>query len=179
MQMWFTGEYREVVENERLVYTESMSDENGNVISPSDMGMPEGHPVTTEVRVELEDVGGRTKMVMTHAGIPSRLPRCRRMDHGVRQARRPHPSNGFRPELNSAARQLDRPTRSCRRHRIGEDQRRSRSLITGRREPVQRGMKGASPCARTTVAGVSAAGLAQSSLATPPTRRRRSTGRPQ
>jgi uncharacterized protein YndB with AHSA1/START domain len=26
MQMWFTGEYREVVENERLVYTESMSD---------------------------------------------------------------------------------------------------------------------------------------------------------
>lgn len=70
MQMWFTGEYREVVENERLVYTESMSDENGNVSSPSDMGMPEGHPTTTEVRVELEDVGGRTKMVMTHAGIP-------------------------------------------------------------------------------------------------------------
>ena len=44
MQMWFTGEYREVVENERLVYTESMSDEHGNVVSPSDMGMPEGHP---------------------------------------------------------------------------------------------------------------------------------------
>ena len=73
-QMWFTGEYREVVENERLVYTESMSDENGNVLSPSDMGMPAGHPTTTEVRVELEDVGGRTKMVMTHAGIPSESP---------------------------------------------------------------------------------------------------------
>ncbi len=38
MQMWFTGEYREVVENERLVYTESMSDEDGNVASPSGMG---------------------------------------------------------------------------------------------------------------------------------------------
>jgi uncharacterized protein YndB with AHSA1/START domain len=25
MRMWFTGEYREVVENERLVYTESMA----------------------------------------------------------------------------------------------------------------------------------------------------------
>ena len=37
MRMWFTGEYREVVENERLVYTESMSDE-GNV------GMADGHP---------------------------------------------------------------------------------------------------------------------------------------
>ena len=74
MRMWFTGEYREVVENVRLVYTESMSDENGNVLSPSDMGMPAGHPTTTEVRVELEDVGGRTNMVMTHAGIPSDSP---------------------------------------------------------------------------------------------------------
>ena len=74
MQMWFTGEYREVVENERLVYTESMSDENGNLRSPSDMGMPEGHPTTTEVRVELQDVHGRTKMVMTHAGVPHDSP---------------------------------------------------------------------------------------------------------
>ncbi len=74
MQMWFTGEYREVVEHERLVYTESMSDEHGNVLAPSDMGMPEGHPATTEVRVELEDVGGRTKMVLTHAGIPADSP---------------------------------------------------------------------------------------------------------
>jgi uncharacterized protein YndB with AHSA1/START domain len=74
MQMWFTGEYREVIENERLVYTESMSDENGNVRTPSDMGMPEGHPTTTEVRVQLEDVDGRTKMVMTHAGIPAGSP---------------------------------------------------------------------------------------------------------
>ena len=74
MQMWFTGEYREVVENERLVYTESMSDEYGNVLLPSDMGMPEGHPTTTEVRVELEYIGGRTKMVMTHAGISGDSP---------------------------------------------------------------------------------------------------------
>src|SRR5262249_33059821 len=74
MQMWFTGEYREGEKNERLVYTESMSDENGNVLSASDMGMPEGHPTTTEVRVELEDIGGRTKMLMTHAGIAADSP---------------------------------------------------------------------------------------------------------
>jgi uncharacterized protein YndB with AHSA1/START domain len=74
MRMWFTGEYREVVPNERLVYTESTCDENGNVLSPADMGMPEGHPTTTEVRVELTDVGGRTKLVMTHAGIPADSP---------------------------------------------------------------------------------------------------------
>lgn len=74
MRMWFTGEYREVVENERLVYTESPSDENGNVLSPEDAGMPQDHPVTTTVTVELEDLEGRTKMVMTHAGIPAESP---------------------------------------------------------------------------------------------------------
>ena len=71
MQMWFTGEYREVVENELLVYTESMSDADGNVSSP---GEPGGHPMSTEVRVELEDVRGRTKMMLTHAGIPADSP---------------------------------------------------------------------------------------------------------
>ena len=74
MQMWFTGEYREVVQNQRLVYTESMSDERGNVRSLSDGGLPEGHPTTTEVRVELEDVDGHTKMVMTHVGVPAGSP---------------------------------------------------------------------------------------------------------
>ena len=74
MQMWFTGEYREVVERQRLVYTESMCDENANVLSPAEMGMPEEHPTTTEIIVELEDLGGRTKMVMTHVGIPEGSP---------------------------------------------------------------------------------------------------------
>lgn len=74
MQMWFTGEYTDVVENNRLVYTESMSNENGDIIAASDLGMPAGHPTTTEVRVEFEDLGDRTKMVMTHVGIPSDSP---------------------------------------------------------------------------------------------------------
>ena len=72
MQMWFAGEYVEVVENERLVYTETMSDEHGNPSSPP--GMPDMHPVTTEVRVELEAVGDRTKMVLIHVGIPADSP---------------------------------------------------------------------------------------------------------
>lgn len=74
MKMWFTGEYREVVVNERLVYTESMCDADGNVISPAAMGMPAGHPETTEVIVELEDLGQRTRMIMTHVGIPADSP---------------------------------------------------------------------------------------------------------
>jgi uncharacterized protein YndB with AHSA1/START domain len=74
MQMWFTGEYLEVIENQRLVYTDSMSDEDGNVVSPEQMGMAEGHPTTTEVRIELEEVNGGTKMVLTHAGVPAESP---------------------------------------------------------------------------------------------------------
>jgi hypothetical protein len=38
------------------------------------MGMPDDHPTTTEVIVELEDLGERTRMVMTHRGIPADSP---------------------------------------------------------------------------------------------------------
>ena len=71
MKMWTTGEYTEIVPKDRLIYTESPADENGNVVSPSAMGMPDGYPTTTEVTVLLEDLDGRTKMVMTHAGMPA------------------------------------------------------------------------------------------------------------
>jgi uncharacterized protein YndB with AHSA1/START domain len=73
-QMWFTGEYREVVEHQLLAYTESISNENGDILAPSDLGMPPGHPVTTEIRVELEDLDGSTRMVLTHLGIPADSP---------------------------------------------------------------------------------------------------------
>lgn len=71
MKMWTVGTYTEIVPNKRLVYTESPSDENGNIVSPSAMGMPDGYPMTTEVTVLLEDLDGRTRMVMTHAGVPA------------------------------------------------------------------------------------------------------------
>jgi uncharacterized protein YndB with AHSA1/START domain len=69
MQMWFTGEYREVIEHRRLVYTESMSDEQ-QVAPTADS---DGHG-TTEVRVDFEDLGARTRMVLVHAGIPKDSP---------------------------------------------------------------------------------------------------------
>ncbi len=66
MKMWSTGEYTEVVPNERLVYIDSMADEQGNVIE-----MNTEYPTTTKVTVLLEDLGGRTRMVMMHAGVPT------------------------------------------------------------------------------------------------------------
>lgn len=73
MQMWMVGEYREISPTDRLVYTESMSNEAGDVIDPASVGM-EGHPAVTEIIVELSDANGKTRMVMTHAGIPADSP---------------------------------------------------------------------------------------------------------
>ncbi len=73
-EMWFAGEYLVVEPPHRLVYTEAMADGAGNTLSPADLGMPHDHPVVTEVTVELEPVGDRTRMTMTHAGIPADSP---------------------------------------------------------------------------------------------------------
>jgi uncharacterized protein YndB with AHSA1/START domain len=63
MKMWTTGEYREVVPQQCLVYTESMADEHGNVMGGE-------RASTTIVTVQLEALGERTKMILTHAGLP-------------------------------------------------------------------------------------------------------------
>jgi len=74
MQMFFVGEYREVTPKTRLVYTESMGDAEGNAMTAEQMGMPAGASMETSVVVELEDLGGQTKMVMTHHGVPADSP---------------------------------------------------------------------------------------------------------
>jgi uncharacterized protein YndB with AHSA1/START domain len=74
MIMWFTGVYLEIIENRRLVYTDSFSDEHGNVLTPQQAGMPPGHPATTEVRVDLHPANTGTRMILTHIGIPPGSP---------------------------------------------------------------------------------------------------------
>jgi uncharacterized protein YndB with AHSA1/START domain len=69
MQMWFVGEYRDVIEHRRLVYTESMSDQHGGTPATG-----VGEHAATEVRVEFEDLGNRTRMVLVHVGIPQDSP---------------------------------------------------------------------------------------------------------
>ena len=77
MQMYFVGEYREINPTTRLVYTETMGDADGNAMTAEQMGMPAGTPMDTSVVVELEDLGDRTKMVMTHVGVPADSPGAR------------------------------------------------------------------------------------------------------
>jgi uncharacterized protein YndB with AHSA1/START domain len=59
MTMRFTGEFVEVTEPERLVYTETMADQ--------------AHP-ETRVEVHLRENGERTTVELTHHGIPAGSP---------------------------------------------------------------------------------------------------------
>jgi uncharacterized protein YndB with AHSA1/START domain len=74
MQMYFVGEYREVDPKTRLVYTEAMADATGNLMTAEQMGMPAGAHMETSIIVELIDLGERTKMTMTHVGVPANSP---------------------------------------------------------------------------------------------------------
>jgi uncharacterized protein YndB with AHSA1/START domain len=74
MEMFFVGEYKEVNPKTRLVYTEAMADADGNVMTAERMGMPPGAHTETSIVVELEDLGDRTNMVMTHVGVAADSP---------------------------------------------------------------------------------------------------------
>ncbi len=74
MQMHFVGEYREIDPKTRLVYTEATADADGNPMSAEQMGMPAGAYMETSIVVELVDLGDRTKMTMTHIGVPADSP---------------------------------------------------------------------------------------------------------
>ena len=71
MKMWTTGQHTEFVPNQRLVYTESTADEDGNVVSPSALGMPDGDTAKTQLTVHFDVLVGRTSMVITQAGVPA------------------------------------------------------------------------------------------------------------
>lgn len=74
MHMFFVGEYLEVDPKTRLVYTESMADADGNAMTAEQMGMPAGTPTKTSIIVELEDLGARTRMILSHIGVPADSP---------------------------------------------------------------------------------------------------------
>ncbi|MCC7159615.1 MAG: SRPBCC domain-containing protein [Ignavibacteria bacterium] len=68
-KIWTTGIYKEIIPLKKIVYTDSFADENGNVVSSDQYGMP-GVPLEMTVTVTLEEANGKTKMSMTHAGLP-------------------------------------------------------------------------------------------------------------
>lgn len=69
MQMYYTGTYKEIVPMERLVYSDGMSDAEGNLIDPTAMGMPEGSPNSMDVTVTFAHKDGKTTITVSHVGF--------------------------------------------------------------------------------------------------------------
>lgn len=69
---WTTGEYRDIIPMERIVYTDCFSDENGNVVHASYYEMPgDDWPLEMMVTVTFEDLNGKTRMILRHIGHPA------------------------------------------------------------------------------------------------------------
>lgn len=69
LDIYSTGTYREIIPMKKIVSTDSFADKNGNIVSSEVYGM-EGIPMEMELTVTFEDLGGKTKMVLRHKGLP-------------------------------------------------------------------------------------------------------------
>ncbi|MEN6342250.1 MAG: SRPBCC domain-containing protein [Methanospirillum sp.] len=69
---WSTGVYRELVEPERIVATDSFSDAEGNVIPASQYGMTGDWPLELVATFTFEEENGKTKLTLRHEGFPDR-----------------------------------------------------------------------------------------------------------
>jgi uncharacterized protein YndB with AHSA1/START domain len=68
-----TGVYVEIVPLERLVYTTSFADAEGNAVPPSYYEMGDDIAFEMRVTVIFEEQNGKTAMTLTHAGLPGEL----------------------------------------------------------------------------------------------------------
>jgi len=71
-EFWSTGTYKEIIPFERLVCTDSFADEKGNAVPASYYDMPgDDWPMELTVTIVFEYLSGKTKMTLTHVGIPA------------------------------------------------------------------------------------------------------------
>ena len=69
--IWSTGVYREIVAMERIVCTDSFADEHGNVVPGSHYGLGADFPHELRVILTFDDLGGKTRLTLRHAGMPA------------------------------------------------------------------------------------------------------------
>lgn len=72
VETFSTGRFREIVENKRLVMTDSFSDSNGNIIETPE-GFPDNWPKELLITVELKEQGGKTNLHMTQGPMPAEM----------------------------------------------------------------------------------------------------------
>jgi uncharacterized protein YndB with AHSA1/START domain len=70
---WGTGTYRDIVPFERLVFTDSFSDEDGNIISAKEAGMSVDMARELLVTITFMERDGETIMALAHAPFPPEI----------------------------------------------------------------------------------------------------------
>ena len=71
-RFYSTGIYKEIVDGEKIVYTDSLSDADGNAMSGEAYGMSPDFPSEMLVTVTFEGLdGGKTKLTIKHKGLPA------------------------------------------------------------------------------------------------------------
>ncbi|MEO6611720.1 MAG: SRPBCC domain-containing protein [Chitinophagaceae bacterium] len=76
-ETWSTGIFKEIDPYKKLVFTDSFSDNKGNLIPASAMNMPGEWPLELLVIVHFRDQYPNTKILLQHEGIPSEMqPDC-------------------------------------------------------------------------------------------------------
>jgi uncharacterized protein YndB with AHSA1/START domain len=63
-EMYSTGTYKKIDPMNEIIYTDSFSDADGNVITPSVFGMGDDYPAESDVTVQFEDAQGKTRMTV-------------------------------------------------------------------------------------------------------------------
>src|SRR5438093_2639823 len=64
-----------MVHNQKFASADSFAQAKGNIVPASHYGMPAGIPLELVVTVTFEDLGGKTRMTLRHAGFPVGLHR--------------------------------------------------------------------------------------------------------
>ena len=70
-EFWSQGVYREIVEPERIVVTDSFADENGNPVSPEHYGMSPDWPAEALITATFTEQAGKTRLTVQHTPLPS------------------------------------------------------------------------------------------------------------
>jgi uncharacterized protein YndB with AHSA1/START domain len=66
--LYSVGVYKKIVPMERLEFTQSMSDKDGNIIDPAQMGLPTDFPKEIEFVIEFKAQGDQTELTITEYG---------------------------------------------------------------------------------------------------------------
>jgi uncharacterized protein YndB with AHSA1/START domain len=68
---WSAGVFTEIQKPERIRYTDSFANAEGEAVSAVEYGMSPDFPMELLVTVTFADQAGKTKMTLRHEGIPS------------------------------------------------------------------------------------------------------------